>query len=406
MSRDFKADFPIFTNHPELVYLDSAATSQKPQAVIDTVTNFYAHNNASVHRGIYDLSQQATEAFENTRDKVALFIGAESPSEIIFTSGATAAINVVAYGWGKKHLKHGDIVVVSSMEHHSNLVPWQRLQQEVGIELFFLPLGKDYRLDYRKTKGLDFKRVKLLALTHVSNVLGTVIPISEIAAFFKARGADAKLVVDAVQSAPHLPVNVAELGADFLAFSSHKALGPSGVGVLYGKSALLHDMDPLMVGSHMITSVDQTSAEWAPAPNKFEPGMPNIEGVIGLGTAIDYIQSIGWPAITGHEQALTKHALGQLAAEPALKLFGPADAIDRLGIFSFEVPGIPAHDMAEILNRDHIAVRAGHHCAQPLMRCLGASGTARASLQLYNTTSDIDALIGGIRRAKKVFGVG
>ncbi len=405
MSKLLKADFPIFRHHPKLVYLDSAATNQKPQVVVDAVANFYLRNNAAIHRGIYDLSQQATDAYEMTRGKVGRFINASSPEEIVFTGNATMAINLVAYGWGKKHLQPGDIVVVSQMEHHSNLVPWLRLKEESGIELFFLPVGKDYRLDYQKVDGLDMERVKLIALTHASNVLGTINPIAKIAAYFKQQGADAKLLVDAAQSAPHFAIDVVGLGADFLVFSAHKTFGPSGVGVLYAKTDLLNQMDPLLVGSHMISSVSQTQATWAKVPDKFEPGSPNTEGVIGLGAAINYIQGVGWSKITTHEKKLTEYGLEQLQAEAGLTLFGPAEAIDRLGIFSFEIPGIHSHDVAEILNRNHVAVRAGHHCAQPLMHHLGVTGTVRASLQLYNTPADIDSLLNGIRQAKKVFGV-
>lgn len=397
-----KSDFPIFTNHPDLVYLDSAATSQKPQAVIDAVADFYATSNANIHRGIYDLSQKATEAFEGVRQKTADFIGVADPSEIIFTANATEAINFVAYGWAKKHLKRGDIVVTSVMEHHSNFVPWLRLKEEIGIELVILPIDQEYRMDYQI--DIDFSRVKLIALTHASNVLGTINPIQDIAKYFKKKGADAKLLVDAAQSLPHLPVDVQTLGADFLAFSSHKMFGPSGVGVLYAKKALLNEMDPMIVGSHMIESVSKDQATWAEAPDKFEPGTRNIEGVIGLGAAIDYLQNLDMAKVEAYEKALTTYALDQFKKHK-VKMFGPSSEENRLGVFSFAVGDVHPHDTAEILNRSQVAVRAGHHCAQPLMQALGVTGTTRASIYLYNTKADIDKLMQGINDVKRVFHV-
>ena len=399
-----KSDFPILTNHPDLVYLDSAVTSQKPQSVIDAVTNFYTHSNANIHRGIYDLSQRATDMFEVSRQKVADFVSAGTASEIIFTSNATEAINVVAIGWAQKFLKKGDIIVTSEMEHHSNFVPWLQLKEKIGIELVVLPMDKNYHLDYKSAK-LDFKRVKLIALCHVSNVLGTINPIVDIATYFRAQGADAKLLVDAAQSVPHMPVNVKQLAADFLVFSSHKMLGPSGVGVLYAKESLLEEMDPLLFGSHMIASVTKDTASWTTAPDKFEPGTRNLEGVIGLSAAIDYLQVVGMSEIRAYEQELTEYALEQFKAQKDIRLFGPADAINRLGVFSFAVKTVHPHDIAEILNRSHVAIRAGHHCSQPLMQALSVSGTARASTYLYNTKNDIDALMQGIQEAKRVFHV-
>jgi cysteine desulfurase/selenocysteine lyase len=398
----WRKDFPIFTSHPDLVYLDTAATSQKPKVVVDKVTQVYTEMNANIHRGIYDLSQQTTEQFEAARQKVADFIGTKHPSEVIFTSNATEAINLAAYGWARKHLKAGDIILTSEMEHHSNLVPWLRLKEERGVEIVYLPVTKDYRLNYER--DIDFKRVKLVALTHASNVLGTVNPIREIVAFFREKAPDIKVLVDAAQSVPHIPVNVQDLGADFLAFSSHKMLGPSGVGVLWAKQELLEDMDPLLVGSHMIDTVTKDKATWAQLPDKFEPGTRNIEGVIGLGAAIDYLQDVGMEKVAAYEHEVTEYALEQFKKH-GIQLFGPSDAHDRLGVFSFAVGNVHAHDVAEILNRSHVAVRAGHHCAQPLMQCLGVTGTARASLYLYNTTADLDALMAAIKQVKKTFKV-
>lgn len=397
-----KSDFPIFSNHPKLVYLDTAATSQKPQTVIDAVGDFYTTTNANIHRGIYDLSQHATDVFEAVRQKTADFINAKEASEIIFTANATEAINYAAYGWARLHLKPGDIIVTSIMEHHSNFVPWLQLKEELGIELVILPVNDDYRLTYEDI-AIDFSRVKLIALTHASNVLGTINPIPEIAAYFKAQGADAKLLIDAAQTVPHLAVDVGALGADFLTFSAHKMLGPSGVGVLYTKKELLEDMEPLLVGSHMIETVTTEQAVWADTPDRFEPGTRNIEGVVGLGAAIDYLQSISMPTIEKYEHELTVYALKQFAKQKDVKLFGPKDARHRLGVFSFAVGNVHPHDTADILNRSHVAVRAGHHCAQPLMEYMGVTGTTRASTYLYNTHEDIDKLMKAINQVRKTF---
>ncbi len=405
--KNIKQDFPIFKNNPELVYLDSSATSQKPQVVIDAVRDFYEKNNSNIHRGIYDLSQNATEMFESIRKKVADFIGASTDKEIIFTSSTTEAINVVAYGWARKFLKKGDVIVLSEMEHHSNIVPWIRLRDEIGIELVFLPITDDGRLDYKsldsRFHGNDIKKIKLISLTHVSNVLGTINPIAEIVSYFKKNGSDAKVMIDAAQSIPHLPIDVKKLDCDFLAFSSHKMLGPSGVGVLWAKKELLKDMDPLIVGSHMIKKVTKDSVSYADIPEKFEPGTRNIEGVIGLGAAIDYLQTIGMAEIEKHEKELTEYALEMFAKQTDVIVFGPAISENCIGVFSFAIGTVHPHDTAEILNRSHIAVRSGHHCAQQLMECLGVSGTTRASLYIYNTKEDIDTLIIGIEEVKKTF---
>lgn len=428
----FKSDFPIFKNQPNLVYLDSAATSQKPQVVIDAVTSFYTQTNANVHRGIYDLSQQATDAYEGARGKVARLIGAKS-EEIVFTANASAGINYIAYGWARKYLQKDDVIVLSEMEHHSNIVPWIRLKDELGVQLVFLPITKDFRLDYRSlisslrgqaqretkqshnTYGLprfarndavlDPRKIKLVALTQVSNVLGTINPIAEIISSYKAAGIEAKFLVDGAQSVPHLAIDVQQLDADFLVFSSHKMLGPSGVGVLWGKKKLLAEMDPFLVGSHMIKTVSKNTAMWQDAPQKFETGTGALEGVVGLGAAIDYLQSAGMEKIAVAEKEVTKYALERLSAIYGLRLFGPNEARDRLSVFSFAIGDIHPHDTAEILNRSHIAIRSGHHCAQLLMKCLGVTGTARASFYLYNTKEDVDTLVEGIDEVKKVFTV-
>ncbi len=397
-----KQDFPIFKNHPELVYLDSSATSQKPKSVIDAVSSFYEKNNSNIHRGIYDLSQTATDMFESVRRKVADFIGATSENEIIFTSSTTEAINLAAYGWARKFLQSGDIIVLSEMEHHSNIVPWQRLKEEKNIELVFLQITSDGRLDYKSFQG-DFLKVKLLALTHISNVLGTINPIAEIVSYFRENRSNPKVLIDAAQSIPHLPIDVKKLDCDFLAFSSHKMLGPSGIGVLWTKKELLEVMEPLLVGSHMIKKVTKDSVTYSDIPEKFEPGTRNLEGVIGLGAAIDYLNSIGMEEIERYEKEVTEYALEMFAKQKNVKLFGPTNAESRIGVFSFAVGNIHAHDTAEILNRLKIAVRSGHHCAQVLMECLNISGTTRASFYIYNTKEDIDALEIGIEEVKKTF---
>lgn len=402
---DVKKDFPIFSNYPDLVYLDNAATSQKPQTVIDAVNNFYTKYNSNVDRGIYDLSGKASEVFENSRVKVAKFIGAENAEEIIYTANASEAINLVAYGYAKKFLKAGDVIVLSEMEHHSNIVPWIRLEQEVGIKLFYLPITKNYVLDYRKIiiSKFPINKMKLICLTQASNVLGTVNPIAEIITFLKKNKILAKVLVDGAQSIPHMSVNVKKIGCDFFVFSSHKMLGPSGVGVLWAKKELLEDMDPLFVGSHMISEVAKHKATWADIPNKFEIGTGRLETVTGLGAAVNYLTNLGMKKIEKHEKKLTRYTLKTLLNIKGLKLFGKSVSKDRLGVFSFAIGKVHPHDVGEILNRYHIAIRAGHHCAQPLMKVLGVYGTARASLYIYNTKSDIEKLADGIMEVKRIF---
>jgi cysteine desulfurase/selenocysteine lyase len=402
--RSFKGDFPIFKNNPELVYLDSAATTQKPKAVVDAVTNFYQRYNANIYRGIYDLSQHATELFEQVRETVCSFIDGKDPSEVIFTSGATEGINLAANGWAKKYLQRGDIIVLSEMEHHSNIVPWLRLKEEMGIEIVFPPITVDFRLDYETIlQTIDVKKIKLVALTQVSNVLGTINPIKEIISFFKTQNADIKFLVDAAQSAAHLPISVDDLGCDFLVFSSHKVFGPSGVGVLWSKKELLEAMDPLLLGSHMIQTVTKDRYTLAAIPDRFESGTRNLEGVIGLGAAIDYVKGIGFLAIQNHERKLTEYLLERLEQQSGIHLFGLKTNEDRLSVFSFAMTGIHPHDVAEILNRDHIAVRAGHHCAQPLMDVLGVSGTVRVSMSVYNSREDVDKFFEAVTGVKSIF---
>lgn len=400
----YKSDFPIFSHHPDLVYLDNAATTQKPARVIRAVTDFYEKSYSNVHRGIYDLSQQATLQYENSRQKVADLIGANSHKEIIFTGNASEAINLAAIGYAKKRLKPGDIVLVSSMEHHSNFVPWLRLSQEVGVELVTIPLTPDFQLDYLKPSLVSgrIQKIKFVALSQASNVLGTINPVAKIISHFKSAGIKAKYLVDAAQSVPHIPIDVTKLDCDFLAFSSHKMLGPSGVGVLWARQQYLAEMDPVFSGSHMISRVTAKSYAWGLAPDKFEVGTGRLEAVVGLGAAVDYLQEVGLKNVLDHESQLSAYTLKAFAGLKDVKLYGSQDIFNRLGVFSFNLSGIHPHDVAEILNRSHICVRAGHHCAQPLLDTLGITSTVRASLYLYNTKSDIDQLVDGLHQVCKI----
>ena len=406
--KSLKSDFPIFTTYPDLVYLDSGATSQKPKEVIDAVTDFYTTKNANIHRGIYQLAELATETYENTRTEVAKFIHARTNKEIVFTGNTNQAINLVAYGWARKFLRSGDVIVLSEMEHHANIIPWLRLKEEKGIKLLFLPINKEYRLDYMSLRdhevakqSLSLEKIKLVALTHASNVLGTINPLEKIIPYFRQLAPAAKILIDAAQSIPHLPIDVQTLDADFLAFSPHKMLGPSGVGILWAKEEILEEMDPLFVGSNMINQVTKEKATWADLPDKFEVGTANLEGVAGLSSAISYINKTGYKNIIAHEQELTEYGLEKLRQIPGLKLFGPLSSENRLGIFSFALDGAHPHDIAQILDSQNIAIRSGHHCAQITMQALCVPATARASLYLYNTKEDIDKLVEGIKVVKK-----
>lgn len=402
---DVKKDFPIFKNNPDMVYLDSAATSQKPQAVIDAVNYFYTHCNSNVHRGLYSISEEATELYEKSREGIANFIGAGGSREIVFTANASEAINLVAHGWGRKNLSQGDIVVLTEMEHNSNIVPWIRLKKERGVKLYYLPINRDYRLDWKKMfdLGLAKKRIKLIALTHASNVLGSINPIAEIVSEIKRNKINAKVLVDGAQSIPHIPIDVRALGVDFFVISSHKMLGPSGVGALWAKLSLLEEMDPLMVGSHMIETVYKNRATWAPVPDRFEVGTGRLEGVVGFGEAVEYLNKLGMAKVAKYEEGLTGYALEKLSGVKGLKLFGSNKVKNRLGVFSFSYRGVHPHDVGELLNRGGVCVRVGHHCAQPLMRVLGVPATCRASTYIYNTRTDIDRLVEAFSEVKKVF---
>lgn len=402
-----KNDFPIFTTHKNLVYLDSAATAQKPKQVIAAVQNFYTKYNSNVHRGIYDLSVEATEIYEGTRQKVADFINADDSSQIIFTGNTTESLNLVAIGYAQKRLKRGDIVVLSEMEHHSNIVPWQRLKEEIGFKIFFLPMDKDFRLNYKAlfSAGLNLKKVKIISLTHASNVLGTINPIAEIVPILKKKCPFAKIVIDAAQSIPHLQVNVQKMDCDFLAFSAHKMYGPSGVGVLWVKNELLQSLEPIFSGGHMIETVTKEKATFSPPPQRFEAGTGRLEAVAGLGAAIDYMNALGIEKISKYEKELTRYCLRLFKKTKNVTLYGSKSPKDRLPVFAFNIANIHPHDVGEILNRRQICVRTGHHCAQVLHKVLKASSTVRASFAIYNTKKDADKLFKGIEEVKRIFKV-
>jgi cysteine desulfurase/selenocysteine lyase len=400
-----RTDFPILQreiNDKPLIYLDSAASSQKPAQVIDAVADFYRNSYANVHRGAYTLSTEATNLYEAARVRVAEFIGAAT-GEIAFTRGTTAAINHVAYGWGLNRLDAGDRILLTLMEHHANIVPWQLIARHTGAELVYAPYDDDYRLDLDALNGLLDERVKVVGVSAASNVLGTVNPIRTITDAAHAVGA--VVVVDAAQAVPHIPVDVSQWDADFIAFSGHKMLGPSGIGALYGKAELLEAMEPAEGGGEMIAEVELHESTWAAVPHKFEAGTPPIAQAIGLAAAIDYLEKVGMDTVAAHEADLTGYALERLGAVDRIKIYGPARGHDRIGVISFTLADVHPHDIATILDQEGIAVRAGHHCARPLARSMKAPATARASFYLYNERSEIDALAGALERAKEVFGV-
>ena len=396
-----KADFPILDNGVH--FLDSGASSQKPIQVLEAMDHFAKTSYANVHRGAYKLSVASTDAYEAARQRVAQFIGAATDDEVIFTRGATTALNMIAFGWGVENLSVGDRVLSTEMEHHANLVPWQMVCKRTGATLDHIPITDDYRLDmdaYEEKLGPD---VKVVAVTGMSNVLGTMPDIPRIAEMAHRHGA--RVVVDAAQLVPHSSVNVQEMGADFVAFSSHKMLGPTGIGVLWGRMDALEETEPIEGGGEMISDVTLHDATWATIPHRFEAGTPPIIEAVGLHAAIDYLDSIGMDKIFEHDQELTEIALERLGDVPGVTVQGPKDLDRRGGVVSMTMEGIHAHDVATILDEQNVAVRAGHHCAKPLMRCLGVTATARASFYVYNEESDIDALVSGLRRAKELFGV-
>lgn len=400
-----RADFPIIQHevHPgvQVVYLDSAATSQKPNQVIDAMNDYYRMSNANIHRGIHVLAESATEAYEGARERIAKFINAESGKQVIFTRNTTESINLVAYSWGRANLQAGDIVVLTEMEHHSNLVPWQMLAEERGIQLEFIPVTEDGLLDLEEYKKILEKGPKLVSFVHMSNVLGTINPVKEIIDL--AHKAGALTLLDGAQAVPHFAVDMQALDVDFYAFSSHKMCGPTGLGVLYGKLDLLEAMPPFLGGGDMIKRVKLRSFTNNDLPHKFEAGTPAIAEVIGLGAAVDYLTEIGMDAIAAHEQELIEYALERLEEVPGVWLFGP-DASQKGGVAAFTFEGIHPHDISQILDRDGIAVRAGHHCAMPLHEKFGLPATARASFYIYNTKAEIDKLIEGLYKVKEIFG--
>ncbi len=392
------AEFPTLASR-EVVYLDSAATSQTPVAVLDAMDAYYRETRASVHRGVYPIAAEATERFEAGRDKAAALVGS-TPGETVLTRNATEAINLVAYSWGGANVRPGDLIVLTEMEHHSNLVPWQLLAERTGAELAFVPVDREtFRLDLSGFDALLAREPRLVAVGHVSNVLGTVNPVADIVA--RARAAGAVTVVDGTQAVPHLPVDVGALGADFYAWTAHKAYGPTGIGILHGRRELLEAMPPFLGGGHMISRVTLEGSRWAEPPARFEAGTSAIAEGVGLGAACDFLAGIGLEAVAEHDAELVAYADERLAEVDGLRVLGPAD---RAGITSFALDWAHPHDVAEILGRDGVCVRAGHHCAQPLMKRLGVAATSRASLSVHSTREDVDRLVEGLAAVRKVFG--
>jgi cysteine desulfurase/selenocysteine lyase len=401
--RALRGDFPalgrVFADGRRLVYLDNAATTQKPRAVLEATRRYYEESAGNVHRAVHRLAAEATGLYEGARQKIAAFIGAPSPKTIVFTHGATEGLNLVAHGWARKFLQAGDEILITAMEHHSNFIPWQQAASARGATLRLAPVLDDGTLDHDAFRRLLTPAVKLVALTHASNVLGTINPVAEL--IREAHAAGARVLVDGAQSAPHLPLDVAALDADFLVFSGHKMLGPTGIGVLYAKPEMLEAMDPLLTGGEMISRVWDDHATWAEPPQKFEAGTPHIAGAIGLGAAVDYLARLGHAALRAHEQRLTAYALEKLGALPGLKIFGHAP--ERLGVISFALENLHPHDIAQFCDRDGVAIRAGHLCAQPLLRRLGVPAVSRASLYLYNDTDDVDDLAEALLAARAYF---
>ncbi len=401
-----RRDFPIFERkihgHP-LVYLDSAATALKPRAVIEAVDAYNSHHSANVHRGIYTIGEEATAEYEGARQKVARFIGAPDPAEIVFVRNATEAINLVAYAWGRTNIGRADAIVLTEMEHHANLVPWQLLAQEKDADLEFVPFDGEGRLIADSYEVLLRTKPKLVAFTHKSNTLGTLNDVRTMVA--QAHAAGALVLVDGAQAVPHLPVDVRELGADFYVFSGHKMLAPTGSGALWARRELLEAMPPFMSGGEMIHSVHLRHTTFAEIPYKFEAGTPDVAAAIGLGAAVDYLTALGMENVAAHEEALTAYALEVLAREvPGLRLHGPRAASERAGVVAFTLPEAHAHDVASLLDREGIAIRAGHHCTQPLHERLGETATGRASFNVYSSTEDIDRLAAGLRGVQRIFG--
>jgi cysteine desulfurase/selenocysteine lyase len=408
MSTDWKkyrADFPILdqkVHGQPLIYFDNAATSQKPRAVIEALDHYYERDNANVHRGIHELSNRSTAAFEAARERTAKFLNARSSSEIIFTRGTTEGVNLVAGTWGNQNVKAGDVILLTEMEHHSNMVPWQLLAERTGAKLAYLPVTGDIgQLDMTRVDELLTSRVKMFSMVHISNSLGTINPIVELCA--RARKLGVTTFVDAAQSAGHRPLDVQEIGCDFLALSGHKMCGPTGIGALYGRQEILEKMPPYHGGGEMILNVEYHKSTWKHAPHKFEAGTPDIAGAIGLAAAMDYLDAIGRDKISAHDLELGAYAFAKLSELKNIRLFGPH--VGRAGLVSFLLNGVHAHDVTELANRQGIALRGGHHCTQPLMHKLGVESTSRASFYFYNTTEEIDRLIEVLKEIQKFFGL-
>ncbi len=403
-TKRIREDFPILKREVHgkpLVYLDNAATTQKPQAVIDALVEYYSSYNANIHRGIHALAEEATAKYEATRQKVADFIGAPDASNIVFTRNTTESINLVAQAWGRKFLNAGDEIVLSTMEHHSNLVPWQILAKEKGAVLRFIDIDDDGQLVADDIERYIGEKTKLVAITHMSNVLGTINPVRELAD--RAHQHGALVLLDGAQSVPHLPVDVQELDCDFLAFSAHKMLGPTGVGVLYARTELLEEMDPFMSGGEMIRRVQLEESTWNDVPWKFEAGTPNIGDVCAFSAALDYLSDLGMENVRAHEIELTQEAVRRLANVPGITIYGPESAASKGGVVAFNIEDIHPHDLGTVLDREGVAIRAGHHCAQPLMKRLDVVATGRASFYVYNEAKEFDALIEGIEAAVRLF---
>lgn len=404
MLKDIKSYFPILNqeiNGSPLVYLDSAATSQKPIQVIEAVKNYYELENSNVHRGVHTLGNRATDAYEGVREKVRKFINATSTKEIIFTRGTTTSINMVASGYARQNLKEGDEIVITYMEHHANLIPWQQAAKATGAVLKYIDLEADGTISLENVRKQITSNTKIVSMGMASNVMGSINPIKEVTQIAHEHGAI--MVVDAAQGAPHLRIDVQDLDCDFLAFSGHKMCAPTGIGVLYGKQAILENMEPVEFGGEMIDFVGLYDATWKELPWKFEGGTPIIAGAVGLGAAIDFLEEIGLDKIAAHEHALAAYAMDQLETIDGLAIYGPRDANKRCGLVTFNLDDVHPHDVATVLDMNGIAVRAGHHCAQPLMKWLNVSATARASFYVYNDEEDIDKLVAGLRTAKEYF---
>ncbi len=399
-----KTDFPILNqkiNGQQMIYFDNAATSQKPQFVIDSLVDYYQNDNANVHRGIYELSERATNAYEQARDKVQNFIHAKKREEVLFTRGTTESLNWLASTYGAENIKQGDEILISYMEHHSNIVPWQQLAQRVGANLKYINLKADGTLDLADAEEKMSDKTKIVSVTHASNVLGVVNPIKELAQMAHQHGAI--MIADGAQSAPHMVIDVQDMNVDFFAFSGHKMLGPTGIGVLYGKYDVLNKMNPAQFGGEMIELVDLHEATFQPLPWRFEAGTPNIAGAIGLGAAVDYLTNIGMPEVEAYEQSLVAYALPKIKKIPGVTVYGPQDSEHHSGVIAFNLDSVHAHDLATALDQEGIEVRAGHHCTQPLMRYLGIAATVRISLYIYNTREEIDHFIDIIGKIKEYF---